>query len=424
MDPKSIYEDYETELTDIRVNVKQLMGEKLNSTYSIISPLRKDGKSLIIYLLAMEYSAIGKKVLIMDFDIFAPKISYQFSASKLAGVQDYLLSDTAFGDIIHDTRIPNLHIMPLGQNPYNVKLLFDTEKVDELINRAKSEYDLVFIDTPALLISPEVNGLLGHIDNSIMVTRIGHTSRKNIEMVLEKLNRSNTHFLGAILSDIKPVPLGSYYDKYKKYRKYYYYEKNNMESVPRQKWKPGKAVITTVISLLLATSVVVSLLAISPGKEHEGKKQESEMLMTNSGPIPESHGETVPTIPGSDNEEISPAAINPASESVSTESKTEHISGVPQQATNTISEEKNETSEIKPGSYVIISGCFKDIQNAEDQVSELRKRGYNHSTMIGTINGLYSVSIDNYQDKEQAIVALESARSELSGSLWLYKIPK
>ena len=238
-EPEKIYEDYENELTDIRVNLKQLIGNDKYSSFSVVSPVRKDGKSLMLYLLALEHANIGKRVLIIDFDICAPKLSELFGVSEDAGVQDFLLSDAKFDDLLQSTRIEGIDILPLGLNPYNVKLLFDTEKVDELLGNAVKQYDMVLVDTPGLLLSPEVISLVKRIDKNILITRIGHSSRKDIELLLDKLKNNPSGLIGTILTDIRPIPLGSYYDKYKKYKKYYHYDEKNATREDSKRWGKG-----------------------------------------------------------------------------------------------------------------------------------------------------------------------------------------
>ena len=238
-EPEKIYEDYENELTDIRVNLKQLIGNDKYSSFSVVSPVRKDGKSLMLYLLALEHANIGKRVLIIDFDIYAPKLSEIFGVSEDAGVQDFLLSDAKFDDLLQSTRIEGIDILPLGLNPYNVKLLFDTEKVDELLGNAVKQYDMVLVDTPGLLLSPEVISLVKRIDKNILITRIGHSSRKDIELLLDKLKNNPSGLIGTILTDIRPIPLGSYYDKYNKYKKYYHYDEKNATREDSKRWGKG-----------------------------------------------------------------------------------------------------------------------------------------------------------------------------------------
>jgi polysaccharide biosynthesis transport protein len=399
---EEIYSDFENELTDIRVNLKQLLGTEKNKLFSLISPVRQDGKSLLLYLLALEYSKAGKRVLVMDFDIYVPKLSEHFEVSKDAGVQDFLLSDAPLDKLLQKTDIPGIDILPVGANPYKVKLLFDTEKVDELFKQVREKYDIVFVDTPALLLAPEVIGLISRIDVNILITRIGHTARKNIDLVLEKLKNIPNPIIGTILTDVKPVPLGTYYDKYKKYGKYYAYEKQKQYPVTSGKKRSKKIIITSLISLVAIAVILLSLIYLLP------KKVEAQGLH-----------EVIEIDPSTSSQVI-------ASDSVS-ENKQKMENSIPESSVI-----GQEIDEIIPDStlisitdrpYYIIAGCFSRKENAENLVMSLKSKGYTEAEQIGKVNGLFTVIIGKNTSKEKSIQKMEQEMENFSKGLWIYRLP-
>jgi succinoglycan biosynthesis transport protein ExoP len=216
-----IYNEFDNELTEIRINIKQLTNTKEDKIFSIVSPNREDGKSFISYILAHELAQRSEKVLLIDFDSLLPRLSKIFQMKKQKGLQDYLFDEASFEEIISGTELKNLDFVPIGENPLKVKIQYDSEKVQQFLAKAKEKYDIILIDTPALNPHPQIFDLIKQSSKLILALRLNKTNRRNIKSTLEKIKTIKSKLIGSIVTEVKYVPLGSYYENYSKYNKYY-----------------------------------------------------------------------------------------------------------------------------------------------------------------------------------------------------------
>lgn len=228
-DHQEAHKLFENELTEIRINMNQLVKRKERKLFAVVSPARKDGKSLICYLMALAFAQNGKKILIIDYDTMIPRLTKIFDMKKHSGLQDFLLYDADYNDVVHPTGVENLDLIPCGQNKQDLKLRYNSEQAEDLLHRVILDYDMVIIDTPALNPHPHIFDLLKYLDHVIIATRLHKTSRRDVEAVSKKLSHIETQLKGTIITDTRMIPFGSYYESYARYNYYYDYSSNNKE---------------------------------------------------------------------------------------------------------------------------------------------------------------------------------------------------
>jgi len=89
-----------------------------------------------------------------------------------------------------------------------------------------------------------------------------------------------------------------------------------------------------------------------------------------------------------------------------------------------VSSSKNESiseneSTIKELPYILVGGSFEVFENAQSFHNELLKQG-NHSELFKQKNGLYKVTINSYNTKNEALAAMENYRASHPGSqVWV-----
>ncbi len=254
---EEIYSMFEKELTGIRVNLNQLIRDERHNLIALSSPTRKDGKTLVLYLLGMEYARAGKKVLLVDCDTFIPGLSKYFNQEHSPGLQDHLLAEVPLEGLIQPTSTNRMFLLPAGTNPLRVKLLFDSLQMDQFINKVAASFDVVLFDTPALLFAPEVVELIKRVPVNLLITRIGHSSRKNIDLLLDKIRLLNKSLTGTILTDTRVVPMGSYYEK--SYDNYDYYQ-GVKDQLPVPEAKKQKSLQRIINSFTVLTAVALLIL--------------------------------------------------------------------------------------------------------------------------------------------------------------------
>jgi hypothetical protein len=81
---------------------------------------------------------------------------------------------------------------------------------------------------------------------------------------------------------------------------------------------------------------------------------------------------------------------------------------------NNVSNSENETSQTKLP-YILVGGSFEVFENAQSFQNELLKEG-NHSELFKQKNGFFKVTINSYNNKNEALAAMETYRASHPGS--------
>jgi len=82
--------------------------------------------------------------------------------------------------------------------------------METVLERVKSQYDLVVIDTPPLTAVSDAFPLLGKVDGVVIVGRVGRNRRDVAQRLHETLSGVGAPLLGVIANGFESGRLGSY----------------------------------------------------------------------------------------------------------------------------------------------------------------------------------------------------------------------
>src|SRR6185312_10340889 len=141
--------------------------------------------------LAISLARSEKKTILLEMDIYKPKISRMFNLKNNKGLSDYLRGKADRKDIInHVTEYPNLDVISCGDFIDNFSELLDQPRFKEIINELKQEYDHILIDTPPIRSINDAYIIAQVCDVTLYVVRYNHTS-KNLLPFIQKLYSEN-----------------------------------------------------------------------------------------------------------------------------------------------------------------------------------------------------------------------------------------
>ncbi|MCQ2109207.1 MAG: polysaccharide biosynthesis tyrosine autokinase [Fibrobacter sp.] len=110
------------------------------------------GKSFISVNLAALFAGMGKKVLLIDADLRKGRLHKEFGIKRGDGFSQVLLKKTAVESVIFKTEVENLDVIPCGNVPANPAELLGSKRYQELIEQFKTQYDLIIVDTPPIML--------------------------------------------------------------------------------------------------------------------------------------------------------------------------------------------------------------------------------------------------------------------------------
>ncbi len=190
---------------------------------ALSSSAPQEGKSTTSSNLAIVMAQMGKKTLIVDADLRRPVQHSVFGIPREPGLTNLLFDRVTFDEAIHATDVPNLYVLPCGIIPPNPSELLGSNRMTQLLQRLREEFDFVLLDTPPVVAVTDAL-ILGHVaDATIVITRAGVSRIDALLRAMDTVERSGVNLLGVVLNDFNPVgSYGSYY----KYYQYYQYSAN------------------------------------------------------------------------------------------------------------------------------------------------------------------------------------------------------
>lgn len=216
---KSLEEYYNS----IRTNI-QFSGRNLK-VIALTSAQPGEGKSTTATNLAISFAKAGFRTLLIDADTRNSVMSGTFKSNeRYQGLTSFLSGNAELSDVICDTSIDNLMILPAGQVPPNPTSLIQNDNFKSMIETVRGLYDYVIIDTPPLGLVIDAAILAHYSDASLLVVKAGADKRRTVTKLKEQLEQSGSVFLGVILNkyDIHLDKYGSYgsYGGYGSYGNY------------------------------------------------------------------------------------------------------------------------------------------------------------------------------------------------------------
>lgn len=166
---------------------------------------RQAGKSSSVSNLALALAEIGQKVLVIDADLRRPRQHLIFDTSNSWGLSDILQERTPLADIpleaiARPLDVSGLYLLPAGPACANVSSLLYSDRVAELLQRVRREFDTILIDTPPVLMVADARVMGRVADAAILVIRAGQTTRDVAFQAKQRLVDDGIAVLGSILN--------------------------------------------------------------------------------------------------------------------------------------------------------------------------------------------------------------------------------
>ena len=191
--------------------------------YAITSVKEASGKSTIIANLAISFSQIGKRVLLVDGDMRCPSIYDFFGFEKRQAGLSELISGIETDVVKKDAR-PNLDVITSGRIPPNPSELLSAPKLRELLSEWKQTYDVIFFDFPPMGVVSDAVILSDEITGYVFAVLSGRDHAKNVLATIDAMEQVGAKILGTVLNDYDLKASGYYSYRYKynyKYRSKY-----------------------------------------------------------------------------------------------------------------------------------------------------------------------------------------------------------
>ncbi len=213
--PSMIAEAFRLTLTSLLLASN---GDEQPKVIAITSANPNEGKTTVVSNLAIALARIDRRVLLIDGDLHKRRLHHIFKVDNSRGLKEALEGNKKV--TFQKTHIPNLCVLPSGKGANET--IFFGSKLRDLLQRFRSQFDIILIDTPPLLQISDAR-LICHDADAVILVVAQHTLRETASQARQRLVDDGSKLIGTILNrwDPKTSVTGSGYGDYHKYKDYY-----------------------------------------------------------------------------------------------------------------------------------------------------------------------------------------------------------
>lgn len=196
----------------LRTQVLQQMDENGWKTLAITSPTMESGKTLVAINLAMSIAhQADRTALLVDFDLRRPNVANFLGLQRKTSLNEVLSGTASLAEAMVNPGLPKLVVLPTNRPVPKASEVLSSPKVGELVTELRERYNdrIVVIDLPPVLAADDVMAILPRVDCVLMVVASGHSTEKEIEESMARLNKAN--LLGVVLNKDRTPTTNSYY---------------------------------------------------------------------------------------------------------------------------------------------------------------------------------------------------------------------
>lgn len=206
----------------LRNNISFTRDGKKNKVLLVTSSISGEGKTFVASNLAMTYALMGKKTIVLGLDLRRPMLSKRMGFNNRKGITTYLSgqTDNIQGIIQRTHENENLYIIPAGPVPPNPNELLMSQRMENLMEQLRSEYDYIIVDSAPIGVISDTFLLTRYSDIQLYVTRASYTSKHNLKLINQAISNGQFNNAYIVINGVDMNSSAYVYSRYGYYGKY------------------------------------------------------------------------------------------------------------------------------------------------------------------------------------------------------------
>lgn len=197
----------------LRARLYSLRETRLIRTVLVTSTTVGEGKTFVAMNLAQSIvRQPGRRALLVDADLRAPRLHTALGAPSAPGLSDYLAGETDESSIMQADAKEALFFIPAGRPCSDPAELLANSQLETLISRALPLFDWIIVDAPPILPISDAGVLAGKCDGVIFVVRSGVAPFDMAQAATAELKQRNV--LGVVLNGVEEQSIYGAYGYY------------------------------------------------------------------------------------------------------------------------------------------------------------------------------------------------------------------
>ena len=180
----------------------EVLGERARCALAVVSPDVGDGKTYLAANLAVAFSQLGERTLLIDADIRTPRQHRLLGVQQGAGLSSVLAGFAQASRAVHAVPgLPNLCLLPGGAVPPNPLELLQRPAFALLIHEMLQKFAHVVLDTPAATRGADSRVIASRCSAVLVVARRGRSRMAPLEGLVAALSRGSAKIAGVVMNE-------------------------------------------------------------------------------------------------------------------------------------------------------------------------------------------------------------------------------
>jgi protein-tyrosine kinase len=167
----------------------------------VTSPDAGEGRSYVAANLAIVFSQLGARTLLVDADLRNPRQAKIFGLPSGQGLSTLLAGRSEHKATFPVAGLSRLSVLPAGPLPPNPQELLSRPAFAALVKDLQSLYDVVIIDTPPASRYADAQSITFRAGDALVVARKNHTTVDSTSKVVRELAATGARVVGTVIND-------------------------------------------------------------------------------------------------------------------------------------------------------------------------------------------------------------------------------
>jgi polysaccharide biosynthesis transport protein len=168
---------------------------------AVVSADGGDGKTFVAANLAIAFSQLGRRTLLIDADMRSPRLHKVFGLDNSRGLSSILSGRLSSRVLEPVTDLPSLFVLPVGVAPPNPLELLESDAFGALLHELLGKFDHVIVDSPSAVSGADAGVVAARCGAFVAVARQGKTRMDSMFELVNSLRDSTTLSHGFILNE-------------------------------------------------------------------------------------------------------------------------------------------------------------------------------------------------------------------------------
>lgn len=172
-----------------------------NKTLAVTSSNEDDGASRLVANLAIVFSQLNKKTLLIDANLRKPIQNKLFNVDTKLGLSNILANKQGSYQLTRQANFPNLTVLTAGTEVPNPQELLTQDALGEIIVNLEQVYDVILLDTSPINLGSDALSVVSKAKAAIIVTRKNQSLAVEVQYLHKQLKLTGAKLIGSVIQE-------------------------------------------------------------------------------------------------------------------------------------------------------------------------------------------------------------------------------